>query len=177
MPVTENSKLNKAESPYAYTKQLGERVIEDFINSQSSKKAISLRYFNPVGAHLSGLNGEIQPKPSNLLPYITQSAIGKIGGFSVYGNDYPTRDGSCSRDYIHVSDIAEAHVLALRKLIEDRKSVKYDVINLGSGKGVSVFELITAFETENDLKLNYSRLSLTNCGIVRANMILKLNTA
>ncbi len=111
LPITENSSLSKTESPYGYTKQVGERIISDYINSQQGKKAISLRYFNPVGAHISGLNGEIQPKPNNLLPYITQAAIGKVDGFSVYGDDYDTRDGSCVRDYIHVSDIGEAHVL------------------------------------------------------------------
>jgi UDP-glucose 4-epimerase len=156
LPVTEESKLNVAESPYAYTKQVGERIISDYINSQSDKKAISLRYFNPVGAHVSGLNGEIQPKPNNLLPYITHAAIGKVDSFSVYGDDYPTRDGSCVRDYIHVSDIAEAHVLALKELIENNNSPNYDVINLGSGNGVSVFEIIAAFEKENGLKLNYT---------------------
>jgi UDP-glucose 4-epimerase len=156
LPVTESSKLNEPESPYAYTKQVGERIISDYIKSQEDKKAISLRYFNPVGAHISGLNGEIQPKPNNLLPYITQSAIGKVDSFTVYGNDYSTRDGSCIRDYIHVSDIAEAHVLALKKLIENNDSLNYDVINLGSGNGVSVFEIISAFEKENDLKLNYT---------------------
>ena len=156
LPVTEDSELGKAESPYAYTKQLGERMIEDFIKSQATKKAISLRYFNPVGAHLTGLNGEVQPKPNNLLPYITQTAIGKIDGFTVYGSDYPTRDGSCIRDYIHVSDIAEAHVLALKKLIDDKETEDYDVINLGSGNGVSVFEIISAFEKENGIQLNYT---------------------
>ncbi len=156
LPVTEDSDLNLAESPYAYTKQAGERMISDYIKSQADKKAMSLRYFNPVGAHSSGLNGEIQPKPNNLLPYITQAAIGKVDSFTVYGDNYPTRDGSCIRDYIHVSDIAEAHVLALQKLINDEGSIAYDVINLGSGNGVSVFEIISAFEKENDIKLKYN---------------------
>lgn len=155
LPVTESSALNKAESPYAATKQMGERIIKDFINSNSSCKAISLRYFNPVGAHLSGLNGEIQPQANNLLPYITQAAIGRIKQLAVYGNDYPTRDGTCIRDYIHVSDIANAHILALQKLIEDVSFPNYDVINLGSEEGVSVLEVIKAFEKENNVKLNY----------------------
>lgn len=155
LPVTENTFLSKAESPYAYTKQIGERIIADFIHAEKNKKAISLRYFNPVGAHVTGLNGEIQPKANNLLPFITQAAIGRIEGFQVYGNDYQTRDGSCIRDYIHVSDIARAHVLALKKLFEDKKFPNYDLINLGSGEGISVFELINAFEKENNLKLNY----------------------
>jgi len=156
MPVNESSPLNKAESPYAATKQMGERIIEDFIIANDSLKAMSLRYFNPVGAHISGLNGEIQPIANNLLPYITQTAIGKLNKFDVYGNDYPTRDGTCIRDYIHVTDIANAHVLSLQKLINDNNFKKYDVINLGSGKGVSVLEVINAFEKENNIKLNYS---------------------
>lgn len=155
LPVTEETILNKTESPYAYTKQIGEQIISDFIHSEKDKKAISLRYFNPVGAHVSGLNGEIQPKANNLLPFITQAAVGRINGFEVYGNDYPTRDGSCIRDYIHVSDIAHAHVLALQKLETDKNYPSYDVINLGSGEGVSVFELINAFEKENNITLDY----------------------
>ena len=155
LPVTENSPLNVAESPYAYTKQIGERIIEDFIKSEDSLKAVSLRYFNPVGAHVSGLNGEIQPVPNNLVPFITQTAIGKRTAFSVYGNDYETRDGTCIRDYIHVSDIAHAHVLAVKHLAKET-SQDYDVINLGTGNGVSVLELIRAFEEVNGLNLNYS---------------------
>ncbi|MFB0925422.1 MAG: UDP-glucose 4-epimerase GalE, partial [Vicingaceae bacterium] len=157
LPVTEDSPQAKAESPYAYTKQIGEVMVEDFIKIGKSLKAISLRYFNPVGAHVSGLNGELSTiKPNNLFPFITQTAIGKIERLTVYGDDYPTRDGSCVRDYIHVSDIAEAHVLALKKLINEKESLNYDVINLGSGNGISVFEIIAAFEHENDLKLNYT---------------------
>lgn len=156
LPVTEENDLNKAESPYAQTKQMGEKVIEDFIHANNSLKAICLRYFNPVGAHISGLNGEIQPKPNNLLPYITQTAIGRLKEFQVYGDDYPTRDGTCVRDYIHVSDIANAHVLALKQLIGNKSYPNFDVINLGSGDGVSVMEMITTFEKENNLKLNYT---------------------
>lgn len=155
LPVTENTKLNKAESPYAYTKQVGERIIEDFINANNHLKAISLRYFNPVGAHMSGLNGEIQPIPNNLIPYVTQTAIGKINQLIIYGNDYNTKDGTCIRDYIHVSDIASAHVAALKTLFENANFPNYDVINLGSGNGVSVLEIINAFEQQNNIKLNY----------------------
>ncbi|MGE0561846.1 MAG: UDP-glucose 4-epimerase GalE [Flavobacteriales bacterium] len=155
LPVTENTKLNKAESPYAYTKQVGERIIEDFINANNHLKAISLRYFNPVGAHMSGLNGEIQPIPNNLIPYVTQTAIGKINQLIIYGNDYNTKDGTCVRDYIHVSDIASAHVAALKTLFENTNFLNYDVINLGSGNGVSVLEIINAFEQQNNIKLNY----------------------
>jgi UDP-glucose 4-epimerase len=156
LPVTENSKLNFPESPYAYTKQVGENIISDFIKANLHLKAISLRYFNPVGAHNSGLNGEIQPQANNLLPYITQTAIGRLEKFQVYGDDYDTKDGSCVRDYIHVSDIAHAHVMALEKLTSNNNVKNYDVINLGSGNGVSVFEIINAFEKENNIKLNYS---------------------
>lgn len=156
LPVTENSRLNHPESPYAYTKQVGENIISDFMKANNNLKSISLRYFNPVGAHLTGLNGEIQPVANNLLPYITQTAIGRLPKFQVYGKDYPTRDGTCIRDYIHVSDIARAHVLALKVLLNKSTTENYDVINLGSGNGVSVLEIIKAFENENNVKLNYS---------------------
>ncbi|MCB0380169.1 MAG: UDP-glucose 4-epimerase GalE [Flavobacteriales bacterium] len=155
LPVTEKTQLNKAESPYAYTKQVGERIIEDFIYANNQLKAISLRYFNPVGAHISGLNGEIQPIPNNLIPFVTQTAIGKIKQLNVFGNNYNTKDGTCVRDYIHVSDIASAHVAALKTLFENANFPNYDVINLGSGNGVSVLEIINAFEQQNNIKLNY----------------------
>lgn len=156
LPVTENSKLNVAESPYAYTKQIGERIITDYTNSQEGKKAISLRYFNPVGAHPSGLNGEIQPQPNNLVPFITQTAIGKIKSLTVYGNDYATKDGTCVRDYIHVSDIANAHVLALESLLNGGAKLTHDIINLGTGVGVTVLEAIHAFEKVSGVKLKYT---------------------
>jgi len=156
LPVTENSKLNVAESPYAYTKQIGERIIADYINSQKGKKAISLRYFNPVGAHPSGLNGEIQPQPNNLVPFITQAAIGKIKSLTVYGNSYATKDGTCVRDYIHVSDIANAHVLALEYLLNEDVALNNDIINLGTGVGVTVLEAIHAFEKVSGVKLKYT---------------------
>jgi len=155
LPVTEDNPLSKAESPYAYTKQIGERIIEDFINANQDLKALALRYFNPVGAHMSGFNGEIQLQANNLIPFVTQTAIGKIECLNVYGNDYPTRDGTCIRDYIHVSDIANAHILGLKKLLEDVNYPNYDAINLGSGNGVSVIEIIDAFERVNNIKLNY----------------------
>jgi len=155
LPVTESTPLPKAESPYANTKQISERIIADFINVNTENKAISLRYFNPVGADMSGLNGEIQFPPNNLIPYVTQTAIGKIKCLTVYGNDYNTKDGTCVRDYIHVSDIANAHILALKKLINDKNFPKYEVINLGTGRGISVLEIIKSFEKGNDVKLNY----------------------
>ena len=156
LPVTENSSLSRTESPYAYTKQIGEVIIDDFINANKDLKAISLRYFNPVGAHESGLNGELSnTKPNNLVPFITQTAIGTLDCLTVFGNDYETRDGTCIRDYIHVSDIANAHVLALQFLLTDSVEKKYDIINLGTGIGVSVLETISAFEKVSGKKLNY----------------------
>jgi len=156
LPVTENTILNKPESPYAYTKQIGESIVSDFIKVNPTLKAISLRYFNPVGAHKSGLNGEVPlSRPNNLLPFITQTAIGKLEQVTIFGNNYNTKDGTCVRDYIHVSDIASAHVAALKTLFENANFPNYDVINLGSGNGVSVLEIINAFEQQNNIKLNY----------------------
>ena len=157
LPVTEDSPQEKAESPYAYTKQIGEVMVEDFMKISKGLKSISLRYFNPVGAHISGLNGELSnTKPNNLVPFITQTAIGKQKSLTVFGSDYDTVDGTCVRDYIHVSDIANAHVLALQYLIEDENSKQHEVINLGTGVGVSVLEVITAFEKVSGEKLNYT---------------------
>lgn len=156
LPVTENTPLKKPESPYAYTKQIGEQLVNDFIKVNPLLKAISLRYFNPVGAHKSGLNGELSlSKPDNLVPYITQTAIGKLEQLTVFGSDYNTKDGTCIRDYIHVSDIATAHVKALQKLFMDINFKNYETINLGTGVGVSVLEAITAFEKVAHKKLNY----------------------
>ncbi|MCB0402459.1 MAG: UDP-glucose 4-epimerase GalE [Flavobacteriales bacterium] len=156
LPVTENSVLPKAESPYAYTKQIGEVMIADFVNVNPDCKCIALRYFNPVGAHESGMNGELAlTRPNNLVPYITQTAIGKLEQLTVFGGNYPTRDGTCVRDYIHVSDIASAHVMALQKLIDEPDFPNYDIINLGTGNGVTVLEAIQAFERESGVSLNY----------------------
>ncbi|MFL5754140.1 MAG: UDP-glucose 4-epimerase GalE [Bacteroidia bacterium] len=156
LPVDEDTPLPEAESPYAYTKQIGERIIRDFCKVHAWFNAVSLRYFNPVGSHESGLNGELPlNKPSNLVPVITRTAIGKNKEMIVFGDDYPTRDGSCIRDYIHVSDIANAHVLALQYLLGKKNQTNYDVFNLGTGKGISVFEAIHAFEKVSGVKLNY----------------------
>lgn len=155
IPVTEKSPVKKAESPYGATKQMGEEIVTDF-SKKSNCDSILLRYFNPVGGHPSGLIGELPlGKPQNLVPAITQTAIGKIPQLVVYGNDYATRDGSCIRDYIHVSDIANAHTLALQFLINNKNTSKCDIFNLGSGNGISVFEAITAFEKISGKKLNY----------------------
>jgi UDP-glucose 4-epimerase len=156
LPVREDTPFNKAESPYAYTKQVGEEIIKDYTRAFSKLQCISLRYFNPVGAHVSGKIGE-DPinKPSNLVPAITQTAIGKLKQMSVHGNNYTTRDGTCIRDYIHVTDIANAHVLALQQLISNKNKGNNNVYNLGTGNGVSVLEAITAFEKISGINLNY----------------------
>jgi len=156
LPVTENSQLSKSESPYAYTKQIGEVMVNDFIKVNANLKAISLRYFNPVGAHISGLNGELSTTvPNNLVPFITQTAIGKLDCLTVFGNDYDTKDGTCVRDYIHVSDIANAHVLALQSLLSNTIKNPHEIINLGTGVGVTVLEAIKAFEKVSNESLNY----------------------
>ena len=156
LPVTEASPVSKAESPYGNTKLVGEQIIRDFVKSSESQKVMALRYFNPVGAHESGLNGE-DPinKPNNLVPVITMTASGLIPQLTVFGGDYPTRDGSCIRDYIHVTDIAEAHVMAMDYLLNNRNSDRFEFLNLGSGNGVSVLEAIEAFEKVSGQKLNY----------------------
>jgi len=155
IPVTETSPVKKAESPYGATKQMGETIVEDFTKVQPCN-AILLRYFNPVGAHPSALIGELPiGKPQNLVPAITQCAIGKIKEMTVYGTDYPTRDGSCMRDYIHVCDIAHAHTLALEFLINQKNESACEIFNLGSGNGVTVLEAIQAFEKVSGVKLNY----------------------
>lgn len=151
LPVDENTPLGKTESPYAYTKQVGEQIIQDFC-SINNMNAISMRYFNPVGADISGKIGESPiNKPNNLIPLIMGVGIGKYPQLTVFGNDYPTRDGTCIRDYVHVSDIARAHILA----IEYKTTGKYKVFNLGSGNGVTVLEAISAFEKVADKKVNY----------------------
>ena len=155
LPVTEVTPFGKSESPYANTKQMGEEILEHFAKANPAFKAISLRYFNPAGAHDSGLNGELPiGKPSNLVPAITQFAIGKINQLYVHGADYPTRDGSCVRDYIHVSDLAQAHVMASEKLLS-LNDHNYRVYNLGTGRGVTVLEAIHAFEKVTGKKLAY----------------------
>ena len=156
LPVDENTPAGKTESPYAYTKVAGEKIMQDFIAANPAVKGISLRYFNPVGAHESGLLGELpNQRPNNLVPVITQTAIGKIKQMQVFGGDYDTRDGTCIRDYVHVSDIAEAHVKALASLMENENALSYDVLNLGTGQGVTVLEAIRSFEKVSGQKLNF----------------------
>jgi UDP-glucose 4-epimerase len=155
LPVTENAPVKPAQSPYGNTKQIAEEILKDLIASGSDYKVISLRYFNPVGAHESALIGE-QPigVPQNLVPYLTQTAIGKREKVTVFGDTYNTPDGSCIRDYIHVVDLGKAHVAAL-KLMEEATFTGYDMFNIGTGKGNSVLEIINAFERANNLKLPY----------------------
>jgi len=155
-PVTEDSPMKKAESPYGSTKQMGEEIVQQTANSNHIQ-SILLRYFNPVGAHPSGEIGEIPVgRPANLVPAITQTAIGKLPQMQVYGNDYPTRDGSCVRDYIHVSDIAHAHTLALDFLIAEKNKTNCEIFNLGTGNGYTVLEVINTFEKVSAQKLNYT---------------------
>jgi len=155
LPVREISPLAEAESPYARTKQMGEAICRDFAAQNRNFNVTLLRYFNPVGAHPSAFIGELQEKPENLVPIITQTAIGKRSDMVVYGTDYDTRDGSCVRDYIHVMDIASAHTKSLECMMEGRNKQKADVFNLGTGTGVTVLELISAFEAASGQKLNY----------------------
>ena len=156
IPVTEDTPLLATQSPYGYTKQMGEEMIRYHVQS-SKLQTVLLRYFNPVGAHPSNHIGELPiGKPANLVPAITQTAIGKLPEMKVFGDDYPTRDGSCVRDYIHVSDIAHAHTLALNFLIAGKNSTAADVFNLGTGNGITVFEVIKAFENVSGEKLKYA---------------------
>ena len=156
VPITESEPIKKAESPYGNTKQIGEEIIKDLVYSNSNFKAISLRYFNPIGAHSSAMIGELPiGVPQNLVPFITQTAIGLRKELTVFGNDYPTSDGSCLRDYIHVMDLAKAHIKSLYKLINNEDKSYYDTFNIGTGKGTSVLELIKCFENVTENKLNF----------------------
>ena len=156
LPITENAPVKKAESPYGNTKQIGEEIIADTCKVSKNLKAISLRYFNPIGAHPSGLIGELPiGTPQNLVPFITQTAIGQREQLSVFGDDYPTPDGTCIRDYIHVVDLAKAHVVALERLLNEEQDGNYEVFNLGTGKGNSVLEVIRSFEMVSGEKLAY----------------------
>ena len=167
LPVTEDTPFSIAEAPYAYTKQIGEVMINDFIKVTEDYSAICLRYFNPVGAHESGKNGELPTnRPNNLVPFITQTAIGKLDQLTVFGDDYDTIDGTCVRDYIHVSDIANAHILGLKYLFNSKEKIN-EVINVGTGVGSSVLEIIKAFETTTGQKLNY-KIGKRRAGDIRA---------
>ncbi|TXB67624.1 UDP-glucose 4-epimerase GalE [Phaeodactylibacter luteus] len=156
LPVTEQTPMEEAESPYARTKQMGEQIVHDFARAHSSHKNILLRYFNPAGAHESAQIGESPSTPaSNLVPVITETAIGKRASLMVFGDDYDTRDGSCVRDYIHVMDLANAHTKAMQYLLSDDSVPTVDTFNLGIGEGVTVLEAIEAFMEVNGQPLNY----------------------
>lgn len=156
LPVTEEAPVKKAESPYGNTKQIAEEVLSETAAANTNYHVISLRYFNPVGAHESGLIGELPlGVPQNLVPFITQSAIGKRGSITVYGDDYNTPDGSCIRDYIHVVDLAKAHIAALKRQEAGKMQENFEIFNIGTGKGSSVLEVIGAFEKSTGVKLEY----------------------
>ena len=153
--VDENSPLKPASSPYGATKQFSEEILRDVHRSGSNLKILSLRYFNPIGAHPTGEIGELPlGVPNSLVPYITQTAIGKLEQLTVFGNDYDTKDGYCIRDFIHVVDVAHAHIKGLEWLNKQEKEV-FDVLNVGTGNGASVLEIIHTFEEVNNLKLNW----------------------
>ena len=155
LPVTENAPIKKALSPYGHTKQISEEIIENTCNVEEIK-SILLRYFNPIGAHESALIGELPIGiPNNLVPFVTQTAIGKRDILSVFGDDYDTPDGTAIRDYIHVVDLAKAHVVAIDRLIRKKNKKKIEVFNLGTGNGFSVLEVIKSFEKVSGIKLNY----------------------
>ena len=155
LPATEETPFQKALSAYGSTKQIGEEILEKVCASGTINN-ISLRYFNPVGAHKSALIGEL-PKgiPNNLFPYVMQTAAGKLKQLTVFGDDYETPDGSCLRDYIHVVDLAKAHVQACKRLLQNKQTSSFEVYNIGTGKGTSVLEMIAAFEKITEQKLNY----------------------
>lgn len=156
LPVTEAAPIKKAESPYGNTKQINEEIIRDTVASGSPIHAVMLRYFNPIGAHPSALIGELpNGVPQNLIPYLTQTAIGIREKLSVFGDDYDTPDGSCIRDFIYVVDLAKAHVIAMNRILEDKQKESVEVFNIGTGRGLSVLELINAFEKSTGVKLNY----------------------
>ena len=155
LPINESAPIKKATSPYGNTKQISEEILNDFCKV-SNLKSIALRYFNPIGAHDSSKIGELPlGTPQNLVPFITQTAAGLRDQLSVFGDDYPTEDGSCIRDYIHVVDLAKAHVVALERLLKNRNSNQFETFNIGTGKGSSVLEVVNAFEKITQQKLNY----------------------
>lgn len=156
LPITEDAPVKPAESPYGNTKQVGEEIIRDTCKVTPNLKAVALRYFNPIGAHPTAKIGELPlGVPQNLVPFITQTAIGLREQLSVFGDDYPTVDGTCIRDYIHVVDLAKAHVKALQRLIQNENTSNFEIFNLGTGKGSSVLEVIQSFERVSGKKLNY----------------------
>lgn len=168
LPITENAPVKAAESPYGNTKQIGEEILKD-LTRVSDLRAIALRYFNPIGAHASGLIGELPiGVPQNLIPFVTQTAAGIRKELSVFGDDYPTPDGTAIRDYIHVVDLAKAHISALKRLMQGKNSSKMEFFNVGTGKGSSVLEVIKAFEKVSKTNLNYKIVGRREGDIISA---------
>lgn len=156
MPISEDAPIQQAFSPYGNTKQIGEEILIDTAKVSKGLQVISLRYFNPIGAHASAAIGELPDGvPQNLVPFITQTAVGLREQLSVFGDDYPTEDGTCIRDYIHVVDLAKAHVIALKRLLNNQHTSAFEVFNIGTGKGSSVLEVIKSFERVSQQTLNY----------------------
>ena len=156
LPVTEEAPMKPAESPYGYTKQVNENILKDAVRSGMNIKGIALRYFNPIGAHKTGTLGELPiGVPNNLMPFITQTAIGLRNQLSVFGEDYNTPDGSCIRDYIHVVDLAKAHIVAFERILKGKNKANYEIFNIGTGNGCSVFEVIKSFEKVSGTTLNF----------------------
>ena len=169
MPITEDAPVKMAESPYGNTKQVGEEIIRDTCKVMPNISAIALRYFNPFGAHPSTEIGELPiGVPQNLVPFITQTGVGLREQLSVFGDDYPTVDGTCIRDYIHVVDLAKAHVAALQRLLNAKNEKNYEVFNLGTGKGSSVLQVIKSFEKVSGKKLNYKIVGRREGDVIEA---------
>ena len=169
LPITENAPVKQAESPYGNTKQIGEEIISDTCKVVPTIKAIALRYFNPIGAHESVEIGELPiGVPQNLVPFITQTAIGLRDQLSVFGDDYPTPDGTCIRDYIHVVDLAKAHVIGLGRLLQNKNKANFETFNLGTGTGSSVLEVVESFERVSGKKLNYKIVGRREGDIISA---------
>ena len=168
LPVTELTPRKPATSPYGNTKQMAEDILRDAVASCPTLRGIALRYFNPIGAHPSALIGELpRGVPNNLVPYITQTAAGVRECLSIFGDDYPTPDGSCLRDFIDIVDLARAHVVAIDRMVEEKNKERFEIFNVGTGRPVSVFELVNGFEKSNNLKLNY-RVAPRRAGDVTA---------
>lgn len=169
MPITEAAPVKKAESPYGNTKQIGEEIIQDTCKVAPHLSAIALRYFNPMGAHPSAEIGELPiGVPQNLVPFITQTGVGLREQLSVFGDDYPTVDGTCVRDYIHVVDLAKAHVIALQRLLEKKNAVNFETFNVGTGTGSSVLEVIQSFERVAEKPLNYKIVGRRSGDVISA---------
>lgn len=169
LPITEAAALKPAESPYATTKQAGETMLRDSCRANTALSAIALRYFNPIGAHPSLEIGELPGGvPQNLVPFITQTGVGLREELAVFGNDYPTPDGTCIRDYIYVVDVAKSHVVALQRLLEGKQEANYEVFNLGTGKGHSVLEVIESFQRVSGKRLPYKIAARRPGDVVRA---------